>query len=650
LHNVWINYAPLFQANVSDPDNDQTRAHFEILNYPYSPLISNYVNSGQTTSYGPLSILDGEWWWSARAQDITGLFSDFTGFWVLKKDTVKPLAQIDQENGESIDTLIWVKLLESDDRSGIAQGDVDVRINGGSWTDQGLPNNGNTIDDFIYTATPTTQQSTYTLPGTFTWTAPSGVTQVTAQVWAAGAGAAGSDNADAGPGGGGGAYAKKTINVTPGTNYTVFVGAGGTGGHPGLGTNPIDGQDSYFINTNTVLAKPGRAPTSMNGGQGGSASSSKGDIRYSGGNGGNGAQGDEWSAAGGAGGGSSAGTNSNGNNGGNGTYEGQGGLGGTAPLAGGAGANGGNLEQDGNSATQVGGGAGGAGGSLELHTKRPGGNGYEGKVVLTFTSSVIGSFYEFRYRTKDNANNWSDYAYDGSVTLITNNPPQTINLRADSSDPCSIPPYYMFKFTFSDPDNNTQSGFDFQVDNNSNFSSPEINRSFSNRSDPNPTENTQSVSLSTKPSEGYLNYNTIYYWRAKTYDQYGADSGWAIGPFITTFVHKSPFCDFSFIPNNPVPKEIIEFTNTSRCWDQDPINGASCSTQSGDSFDWDFDYTNKGGASPKTSNAENPTTKYSLPGLYTIKLQTTDSHGYTCSFAKQIRVSFPLPHYREVRP
>ena len=93
---------------------------------------------------------------------------------------------------------------------------------------------------------PPTGQQAYTTAGTFSWTAPAGVTSVS--VVAIGAGGGGSTY---GGGGGGGLGWKNNITVVPGNTYTVRVGAGGNDG---------PGGDSYFINDTTV--KGGGAPNS----------------------------------------------------------------------------------------------------------------------------------------------------------------------------------------------------------------------------------------------------------------------------------------------------------------------------------------------------------------------------------------------------
>ena len=216
-----------------------------------------------------------------------------------------------------------------------------------------------------------TSTDTYSTAGTFTWTAPAGVTSVTVQVWGGG-GRGGSISGGygeaTGGGGGGGAYSSKTnIAVTPGNGYTVVVGAGSN--------STSAGGNSYFINTSTVLARGGNSATSSTGASGGATATGVGDTKYSGGGGASGSGGGNR----GGGGGSSAGTAANGATATNAT-------GATAPSGGG---NGGDAKSnpsgDGTDGSTPGGAGGGAyrsGGSSSY----TGGSGADGKVVITYTT------------------------------------------------------------------------------------------------------------------------------------------------------------------------------------------------------------------------------------------------------------------------
>jgi len=75
------------------------------------------------------------------------------------------------------------------------------------------------------------QQFTFSTPTVTTWTAPSGVTKIKVKVWGAGGSAGAGYKMDnhhlGGAGGGGGGYAESTLNILPGTIYSIKVGTGG---------------------------------------------------------------------------------------------------------------------------------------------------------------------------------------------------------------------------------------------------------------------------------------------------------------------------------------------------------------------------------------------------------------------------------------
>ena len=98
--------------------------------------------------------------------------------------------------------------------------------------------------------------SSYTTAGTYYWTAPCDVTSIQVECWGAGGGGGGaSGNPSAGGGGSGGAYVKHTsIPVTPGTTYTITVGAGGTVSSSAAGNS---GGVSWFSSAATIQAVGG---------------------------------------------------------------------------------------------------------------------------------------------------------------------------------------------------------------------------------------------------------------------------------------------------------------------------------------------------------------------------------------------------------
>ena len=254
-----------------------------------------------------------------------------------------------------------------------------------------------TNTDYLGWSTGSSQgQAEFTTAGTYTWTAPEGVTSVS--VVCIGGGGHGYDQNEGGsggsnvPGGGGGLGWKNNITVVPGQTYTVKVGGQSfdnlgifdvVGGPTGNG-----GGDSYFKNVSTVYGGGGGVLNYKGGGYVGDGGGNGGGVTaaqpagfwggggaggYSGigGRGGFSSDGEDGSGGGGGGGGASGfpaaggggvgiyGEGSNGA-GGSGLSGGGGGSGGNAGTAG----TGGNGNDRGNGGLY--GGGGGCGGSGTL--------------------------------------------------------------------------------------------------------------------------------------------------------------------------------------------------------------------------------------------------------------------------------------------
>ena len=218
-------------------------------------------------------------------------------------------------------------------------------------------------------------QVEWTAPGLYSWTCPLGVTQIS--VLCIGAGGGGSNVGNnvttyTGRSGGGGALAfANNVSVTPGTVYTIRVGAGGAGAiAPVPAYQNYSGQDggnSFFSDSVTTFCEAG-------GGEGGDSASFSGNLTGGGG-------GQVITGTGGAGGDGGQGSSGNGTTGGGGAggYNGAGGglnWGGTGnPAATGSGGGG----QGG--AGGIGGAGGGGVGLYGLGSDGAGGSGGSGTAV-----------------------------------------------------------------------------------------------------------------------------------------------------------------------------------------------------------------------------------------------------------------------------
>jgi gliding motility-associated-like protein len=276
-------------------------------------------------------------------------------------------------------------------------------------------------------------QVTFTTPGTYSWTVPPCVTEITVQVWGAGGGGGSVwtrfDPTTNGPtsneacvtagGGGGGGFAQRIYTVVPGQVYTVVVGAGGIPGPiNGSGNNRANNGGSGGNSTFSGPATSGPGTLTGFGGGGGGAANflrsclggcsgathqgangaggigaggANGTLMYTGGNGSAGVHAGNTQDRSGSGGGGAGSTGNGGNA--NSTTGGNGGSGG-----GGNGGNGivqpygnGFLGTNGNPGLTIGGGGGGASGhnrssNNNTHYTRSGGAGARGEVRILFNT------------------------------------------------------------------------------------------------------------------------------------------------------------------------------------------------------------------------------------------------------------------------
>lgn len=224
----------------------------------------------------------------------------------------------------------------------------------------------------VYSVTTATIGSaSYTTAGSYTWTCPSGVTSIS--VVAVGACGYGTGTPN---GTGGGLGWKNNIAVTPGTGYTVVVGAVGT-------SSTINGGSSYFINTSTVAGGGGSGgSTAASGPLYGTAATGGGYIGDGGGNGGTSPARASISSPAYNGSGGAGGYSGNGGNGGTATSSN------TASTAGTAGGGGGGGGGSGARASSGGGVPGGAGGGVGILGQ--GSNGAAGPSPATSSTSISG--------------------------------------------------------------------------------------------------------------------------------------------------------------------------------------------------------------------------------------------------------------------
>lgn len=229
----------------------------------------------------------------------------------------------------------------------------------------------------------------FTTVGTTSWTAPTGVTSVQYLVVGGGGGGGGGYDTGGGGGGGGGMVLTGTLSVTPGSTYTITVGAGGAASTNSYPSTPETaggtGSNSVFSSVTALGGEGGKRSRVQTGasGLGGAAAINPSTASVGGSGGGSGAT----SAGGsGGGGGGASGPGSNG-------VSSAGGLGGTGISSsisgssitygtGGNGAKGQSQITGANGATNRG--QGGSGGAYTSGGASNGGAGGSGIVILKY--------------------------------------------------------------------------------------------------------------------------------------------------------------------------------------------------------------------------------------------------------------------------
>jgi len=221
---------------------------------------------------------------------------------------------------------------------------------------------------------------------------------------------------------------------------------------------------------------------------------------------------------------------------------------------------------------------------------------------------------------------------DRNVTVIfnllsSNQPPSVNNLSATQMDYCIVTwPTTIFSWNFTDPDiGDTQSAYQVKIDNNSNFSSPEV--------DSGKVPCTPPCSFATLP--GFLSWDTTYYWQLKVWDSKDLSSAWISGSSFTIPKHQYPTINFSWAPQSPSTNENTQFT------DQSTVYGGATKS----SWAWTFQDGN-----PVNSAQQNPLVKFLSIGTKSVTLKVTDSDGFSCQAQKTINSQLPLPDWIEIPP
>ena len=244
-----------------------------------------------------------------------------------------------------------------------------------------------------------------------------------------------------------------------------------------------------------------------------------------------------------------------------------------------------------------------------------------------------------------------------------NQPPSANNLSVIQLNYCDVfSPTAILSWSFADPDigfGDTQSAYQIQVDNNSDFSSLEID-----------TGKVLSSSNSRTTSSGDLDYNATYYWRLKVWDSFDAFSfDWIYPPSPIGFptikpgtpfsapVHAYPYPDFTHSPANPPVGATVNFTDNSKCYSAPSNTEYDCKNGGAIQYAWDFDYIVTEGFTEDSNVKGNVTTSFDgAKDSYDVRLKIIDNSFSPSKFCVRggdgpVKIkSIRLPKWKEVSP
>ncbi len=240
------------------------------------------------------------------------------------------------------------------------------------------------------------------------------------------------------------------------------------------------------------------------------------------------------------------------------------------------------------------------------------------------------------------------FGKDNVECQIDTNCPYSLNHPPTVEDLVALPETYCiaipgcgeisFQWTYHDQDSNPESRFDIQVDNNSDFSSPEVDRTFVGLSEPDGSTNTQLIyvrNFPTSPGGDYITFDQSYYVRVRVWDNTDLDSGWVNyydpadsdgdGNPATFFKDPHPWSDpeFRYLPSNPNPNEEISFTDLSICYDDNknpyPCKITNPITGTDNEYIWTF-----GDGTPGNNDVGDTSHTYTAVGIYPVTLKICD--------------------------
>ncbi len=248
-------------------------------------------------------------------------------------------------------------------------------------------------------------------------------------------------------------------------------------------------------------------------------------------------------------------------------------------------------------------------------------------------------------------NNNSSGGPSNTMEFTVYNAPPTAGDLAVSSNFCPVSEatgLAIFSWEYNDLDGDNQQSFQLQIDNDADFSSPAVDRTYDGLANPPETQNQQAVNIIVNGDENdSLTYNKTYHWRVRVC-QYHVDPSQSdcfdwVERTYATISHPGPYVTFTASDTSPG----VTFTNASTCYN---VSGATACA----SYLYNFGDTTSFLKNNPAQGTTTTTHTYKNVATYDVAVVATDSSGLQCQAIQPVNVSNQtangLPYWKETNP
>ena len=224
-------------------------------------------------------------------------------------------------------------------------------------------------------------------------------------------------------------------------------------------------------------------------------------------------------------------------------------------------------------------------------------------------------------------------------------------------------------WTYSDPDGDSQAGYEVWLDDDSDFSDTISVGKFNHVVDlglspclgpscsytVNLAADDEGDWLDPPPLPGGLVWANTYHWKVKVKDSNGDWSGFSDSKSFTLPNRASPKVDFTPNPINPGTGERVDFIDDSKCYlsgdsEYDCKDEFEITGEDDISYEWDF-----GDGSPIDTTEGNTDHIYSNLGRYIVQLKITDENAGDVNLGigmcwEEVLLGIPIPKWKEITP